>query len=133
MNKIVLLRRRWSKKYPICITMDRGALVDVTTLNESLDIPDEDEKKILQTEGANEEGDENTLGEETKSEDEDSRLEAFKDNEEEELKVDENEDEDDLSQSKSLRSIYEDCHDDEEITKCKLYVFARADREKEDW
>lgn len=136
MNKIICLHRRWSKKYPICIMMDRRALVDSTILNVSadgLENETEDEKKILQMEETNEEGDESTLGEETKSEDEDSRLEAFKDNEEEELKVDEDEDEDDLSQSKSLRSIYEDCRDDEEITKYKMYVFARADREKEDW
>lgn len=117
--------------------MDRGALVDSTTLDDSAEGFEkdifEDEKRIPQVEGANKEGDESTLGEETKSEDEDSRLEIFKDNEDEELKIDEDEDEDDLSQSKSLRSIYEDCRDDEEITKCKLYVFARADREKEDW
>lgn len=119
--------------------MDRGALVDSTILNisaDGLENEPEDEKKILQVEEINEEGDETTLGEETKNEDEDwklPRLETFKDNEEEELKIDEDEDEDDISQSKSLRSIYEDCRDDEEITKCKMYVFARADREKEDW
>ncbi|EFN83391.1 testis-expressed protein 2 isoform X2 [Harpegnathos saltator] len=133
----LIRRRRWSKKYPICITMDRGALVDSTTLNDLANGSEketfDDEKKIPQVEGVNEDGDESTLGEETKSEDEDFRLEVFKDNEEEELKIDEDEDEDDLSQSKSLRSIYEDCRDDEEITKCKLYVFTRADREKEDW
>lgn len=92
----------------------------------------EDEKKVTQAEGASQEVEEN-LGEETKSEDEDSRFEFLKDNEEDESKIDEDEDDDDLSQSKSLRSIYEDCRDNEEVTKYKLYVFARADREKEDW
>lgn len=107
--------------------MDSTSLSDWTDLGkESFD----DEKKI-QVEGANQEVEENTLGEETKSEDEDSRLEYFKDNEEDEFKFDEDEDDEDLSQSKSIRSVYEDCRDNEE--KCKLYVFARADREKEDW
>lgn len=119
--------------------MDRGALIDNITLNDSIDCEKEsleDEKKIIQTEGTNEEGEDGIFSEETKNDNEDSKLEVFKDNEEEEeeeLKIDEDEDDDDLSQSKSVRSIYEDCRDDEEITKCKLYVFARADREKEDW
>ncbi|EZA52034.1 hypothetical protein DMN91_009704 [Ooceraea biroi] len=130
----LIRRRRWSKKYPICITMDRGALIDSGTLSDWTDILEkeslEDEKKIVQ-EG--QEGEESTLADDTKSEDEDSRFELFKDNEDEELKIDEDDDDDDISQSKSIRSIYEDCRDDEEITKCKLYVFARADREKEDW
>ncbi|XP_011883282.1 PREDICTED: testis-expressed sequence 2 protein [Vollenhovia emeryi] len=128
-------RRRWSKKYPVCITMDQGALVNSASLSDWTDLGKEyleDEKKV-QVEGANQEAEESTLGEETKSEDEDSRLEYFKDNEEDEFKVDEDEDDDDLSQSKSIRSIYEDCRDNEEAAKCKLYVFARADREKEDW
>ncbi|KYM92537.1 Testis-expressed sequence 2 protein [Atta colombica] len=129
-------RRRWSKKYPICITMDQGALIDSTSLNDWTDLGKEtleDEKKIIQVDGVNQEMDESIFGEETKSEDEDSRLEYFKDNEEDEFKIDDDEDDDDFSQSKSLRSIYEDCRDNEEITKCKLYMFARADREKEDW
>lgn len=135
-RKIFFVCRRWSKKYPICITMDQGALVDSTSLNDWTDLGKEffeDEKKISQVEGASQEVDESTLGDETKSEDEDFRLEYFKDNEEDEFKLDEDEDDDDLSQSKSIRSIYEDCRDNEEVTKCKLYVFARADREKEDW
>lgn len=130
----LIRRRRWSKKYPICITMDPRALVEI--MNDCTDLGKEsfeDEKKIAQAEGTDQEIEENTFGEETKSEDEDSRFEFLKDNDEDELKIDEDEDDDDLSQSKSLRSIYEDCRDNEEITKSKLYVFARADREKEDW
>ncbi|XP_020295905.1 testis-expressed protein 2 [Pseudomyrmex gracilis] len=126
----LIRRRRWSKKYPICITIDRGQLIDNSMLSDWTDLGKEsfdDEKKNGQ------EGDESTLGEETKSEDEDSRLELFRDNEEEESKVEEDDDDDDISQSKSLKSIYEDCRDDEEMIKYKLYVFARADREKEDW
>ncbi|KAM0725420.1 Testis-expressed protein 2 [Formica fusca] len=129
----LIRRRRWSKKYPICITMDPGALIEVMNDTNIGKESFEDEKKTAYTEGVNQEVEENTLGEDTKSEDEDSRFEFLKDNEEDELKIDEDEDDDDLSQSKSLRSIYEDCRDNEEITKCKLYVFARADREKEDW
>lgn len=114
--------------------MDPGALIEV--MNDCTGIGKEsfeDEKKTAHAEGANQEVEENTLGEETKSEDEDSRFEFLKDNEEDELKIDEDEEDDDFSQSKSLRSIYEDCRDNEEVTKCRLYVFARADREKEDW
>jgi len=114
--------------------MDPRALIEI--INDCTDLGKEsfeDEKKIAQAEGTDQEVEENTFGEETKSEDEDSRFEFLKDNDEDELKIDEDEDDDDLSQSKSLRSIYEDCRDNEEITKCKLYVFARADREKEDW
>lgn len=116
--------------------MDQGALVGSTSLSDWTDLGKEfleDEKKITQAEGASQDVEDSTLGEETKSEDEDFRLEYFKDNEEDEFKLDEDEDDDDLSQSKSIRSIYEDCRDNEEVTKCKLYVFARADREKEDW
>lgn len=134
--KIFFACRRWSKKYPICITMDQGALIDSTSLSDWTDLGKEsfdDDKKIIQVEGASQEAEESIVGEETKSEDEDSRLEYFKDNEDDEFKIDEDEDDDDFSQSKSLRSIYEDCRDNEEVTKCKLYVFARADREKEDW
>jgi len=115
--------------------MDQGALIDSTSLSDWTDLGKEsfeDEKKIIE-EGISQEVEESTLGEETKSEDEDSRLEYFKDNEEDEFKIDEDEDDDDFSQSKSIRSIYEDCRDNEEVIKCKLYVFARADREKEDW
>lgn len=113
--------------------MDPGALIEINDCTDFGKEFFEDEKKIAQTTGANQEDEENTLGDETKSEDEDSRFEFLKDTEDEELRIDEDEDEDDLSQSKSLRSIYEDCRDNEEVTKCKLYVFARADREKEDW
>lgn len=137
LNKKYCLYRRWSKKYPICITMDYGALIESAILNESMDFEKEsfeDEKKSTQIEGTNQKDEENTLGEETKNEeDEESKWRIFNANEEEELKLYEDEDDDDLSQSKSISSIYEDCRDDEEITKCKLYVFARADREKEDW
>lgn len=116
--------------------MDRGALIDSGTLSDWTNLEKdsfEDEKKIIQTEGVAQESEETTLADETKSEDEDSKFEFFKDNEDEELKIDEDDDDDDISQSKSVRSIYEDCRDDEEITKCKLYMFARTDREKEDW
>lgn len=109
-------------------------MVDSTSLSDWTDLGKEsfdDEKKIIQVEGVSQEVEENIVGEETKSEDEDSRLEYF--NEEDEFKIDEDEDDEDLSQSKSIRSVYEDCRDNEEISKCKLYVFARADREKEDW
>ena len=95
--------RRWSKKYPICITMDQGALIDSTSLNDWTDLGKEtleDEKKIIQVDGVNQEMDESIFGEETKSEDEDSRLEYFKDNEEDEFKMDDDEDDDDFSQSK---------------------------------
>jgi len=130
-----VIYRRWSKKYPICITMDRIALVDSGMLNDWINLEKdsfEDEKKNAQTENTAQGDEETTLADETKSEDEDSKFEFLKDNEDDELKIEEDDDDDDVSQSKSVKSIYEDCRDDE-VTKCKLYVFARADREKEDW
>lgn len=107
--------------------MDQEALIDNVTLRNSF----EEDKKISQE--INQEGEESNFGEETKSEDEDSKLEFFKDDDDDMvMKIDEDEDDDDLSLSRSLRSTYEDCRDDE-TNKCKLYLFARADREKEDW
>ena len=49
--------------------------------------------------------------------------------------MEEDETDDDISQSKDSKDIFEDCQDidkDEEM-KVKIYVFARTDRQKEDW
>ncbi|XP_008560812.1 testis-expressed protein 2 [Microplitis demolitor] len=90
-------RRRWSKKYPICVTLGREGVVE----NIALETPSDDE---LQTE-----------------------LEKDK------LIVEEDETDDDLSFSKDTKDVFEDCQDDVEDLRSKLFFFGRTDRQKEDW
>ena len=54
---------------------------------------------------------------------------------------DEDDDDDDFSQSKDSKDVFADCRggddddddDDDQKSKFKIYVFARTDRQKEDW
>lgn len=91
--------RRWSKKYPICITFYKDGLTDSITLTNSSD----DEEQPTDVEKSN-----NVI-------------------------VEEEETDDDLSQSKDLREEFSDCQDESEEVKFKMYIFARTDRQKEDW
>ncbi|KAJ8683283.1 hypothetical protein QAD02_019075 [Eretmocerus hayati] len=95
----LIRRRRWSKKYPICLTLESDTIKESTVIENS-------------------------------SDEEPLPLEPDSDR----LVVEEEETDDDLSQSKD-RDIYEDCRDetDDEETKMKMYIFARTDRQKEDW
>ncbi|KAH0540968.1 testis-expressed protein 2 [Cotesia glomerata] len=90
-------RRRWSKKYPICVTLGREGVVE----NITLETPSDDE---LLTE-----------------------------TEKDKLIVEEDETDDDLSFSKDTKDVFEDCHDDVEDLRSKLFFFGRTDRQKEDW
>ncbi|XP_058797231.1 testis-expressed protein 2 [Phymastichus coffea] len=96
----LIRRRRWSKKYPICITLER----DLIKENNLLDNSSDEETQPL-------------------------------DSEKEKNVMEEEETDDDLSQSKDSKDIYEDCQDEDENEefKLKLYLFARTDRQKEDW
>jgi hypothetical protein len=49
--------------------------------------------------------------------------------------MEEEETDDELSQSKDSKDIFEDCQDDDdsENMKVKLFIFARTDRQKEEW
>ncbi|XP_001604067.1 testis-expressed protein 2 [Nasonia vitripennis] len=95
----LIRRRRWSKKYPICVTFDKDtALKENSTIDNSSD----DEPQLL-------------------------------DNEKGRIIMEEDETDDDFSQS---RDIFEDCRDEdvnEEEMRVKIYIFARTDRQKEDW
>lgn len=57
------------------------------------------------------------------------------DSEKEKNIMEEEETDEDISQSKDSKDIYEDCQDEDEDGefKLKLYIFARTDRQKEDW
>ncbi|XP_011496764.1 PREDICTED: testis-expressed sequence 2 protein [Ceratosolen solmsi marchali] len=92
--------RRWSKKYPICITLEKDTLNDITVIENSSD----DEPQQID-------------------------MEADK------MILEEEETDDEHSQSKDSKDIFEDCQDDyeSEDMKVKLYVFARTDRQKEEW
>ncbi|XP_012271878.1 testis-expressed protein 2 [Orussus abietinus] len=95
----LIRRRRWSKKYPICVTFGKEALLECTTMDASL-------------------------------EDETSRA----DPENETPTLEEEETDEDLSQSRDHREVFRDIDEDEEEDReMKMFIFARADRQKEDW
>ncbi|XP_046734747.1 testis-expressed protein 2 isoform X1 [Diprion similis] len=95
----LIRRRRWSKKYPICITFSKDALIESSSLNET------SEDEILQKIGVDEDG---TIHEEDET------------------------DEDLSKDSKEAKDGFEDCTD-ESGQRSKMYIFARTDRQKEDW
>lgn len=47
--------------------------------------------------------------------------------------MEEEETDDDLSQSKDINDVFEDSREEIEDVKHKIFVFARTDRQKEDW
>lgn len=95
----LIRRRRWSKKYPICVTFGKDALIESTSLNET------SEDEFLQKVDIDEDG---TIHEEDET------------------------DEDLSKDSKETRDTFEDCSEDTNL-KSKMYIFARTDRQKEDW
>ncbi|XP_066589393.1 testis-expressed protein 2 [Prorops nasuta] len=93
----LIRRRRWSKKYPICITFQEESLTENTALKES--------------------SDEELLGDHSSD-----------------TIAEEEETDDDISQAKSTKDASDDSREDtDEDSTSKLYIFARTDREKEDW
>lgn len=100
----LIRRRRWSKKYPICITLSKEALIECNFLKNKNSSDDESKnEKII--------------------------VEAEEEQEEEE---EEEETDDELSQSKETKDVFEDSKEEFE-EKCKIFIFARTDRQKEDW
>ncbi|XP_011300714.1 testis-expressed sequence 2 protein [Fopius arisanus] len=91
-------RRRWSKKYPICITFAPEGIGDSVVI----ETPSDDELQ-------------------------ESEKESHK------IIVEEDETDDDVSLSKDLKEVFEDCQDEEDDTTFKVFVFGRTDRQKEDW
>lgn len=47
--------------------------------------------------------------------------------------IEEEETDDDISLSKDPKDIFVDCRDDEDGTDLRMFIFARTDRQKEDW
>ncbi|KAK0168955.1 hypothetical protein PV327_002711 [Microctonus hyperodae] len=90
-------RRRWSKKYPICVTFGHEGVLE----NHALETHSDDELQI--------------------------------DSEKDKIVGEEDETDDDLSASKDTKDIFEDCRDDDEESRFKIYIFGRTDRQKEDW
>ncbi|XP_043464968.1 testis-expressed protein 2 [Leptopilina heterotoma] len=104
----LIRRRRWSKKYPICITLLKEALIEYNFLKNSSDdetqqTENKNDKIIVEAEGEQEEEDE------------------------------EEETDDELSQSKEIKDVFEDSKEEFEDLKHKIFIFARTDRQKEDW
>ena len=97
-NDLVSQFRRWSKKYPICITLGKDALTDSSVYKNSSD--DESQQN---------------------------------ENENDKIIMEEDETDDDLSQMKDIRDVFEDSREEIEDVKHKIFVFARTDRQKEDW
>ncbi|XP_044008586.1 testis-expressed protein 2 [Aphidius gifuensis] len=96
-------RRRWSKKYPICVTFNREGIVE----NVIIDSP---------------------------SDDEDNNIDKDKDK----IIIDKNDDiddddGDDDDTTKDLNDIFEDCEDEDDCARLKIFIFGRTDRQKEDW
>ncbi|XP_015124219.1 testis-expressed protein 2 [Diachasma alloeum] len=91
-------RRRWSKKYPICITFSPAGIGE----------------SILM---------------ETPSDDELQESEKERDR----IIVEEDETDEDISLSKDVKDVFEDCQDEEDEARFKVFVFGRTDRQKEDW
>lgn len=91
--------RRWSKKYPICVTFEKDTVRESTIIENSSD----DEPQAL-------------------------------DSENDKVILEEEETDEDTSQSRDSKDVFEDCHDeDDDEMKVKMYIFARTDRQKEDW
>lgn len=97
--KLFYLFRRWSKKYPICITFCKDALIDSVSMNES------SEDEFLQKVDVDEDG---TIHEEDETDDDISKS------------------------SKDPKDVFEDCSEEDGL-KSNMYIFARTDRQKEDW
>lgn len=53
--------------------------------------------------------------------------------EKDKVAVDTDDNDIDSSASKDLKDIFEDCEDDEDIARSKIFIFGRTDRQKEDW
>ncbi|XP_012268551.2 testis-expressed protein 2 [Athalia rosae] len=95
----LIRRRRWSKKYPICITFGKDALIENCSLNEITD------DQFLERTEVDDDG---TIHEEDET------------------------DEDLSKDSKDPKEVFEDSSE-ESTSKSNMYIFARTDRQKEDW
>lgn len=130
----LIRRRRWSKKYPICITIEKGALVENVALkdcyNKETNAFKNNKQKII------EEDVENHVDKKKDKEDNNKENEEQVEQEVED-EIDEEEDEDetdeDFTQTRSLKNSFIGHSENDQNDTWKLFIFARADRQKEDW
>lgn len=128
----LIRRRRWSKKYPICITIEKGALIENVALK---DCYNKETNTIKNNKTIIEEDTENQLDkkkekEEIKEDEEQMEQEAEDEIDEED---DGDETDEDFTHTRNLKNSFIDHSENDQNDICKLYIFARADRQKEDW
>ncbi|KAK2585149.1 hypothetical protein KPH14_008655 [Odynerus spinipes] len=127
----LIRRRRWSKKYPICITIDKGAVVENVALKDSYhkETHTFKNKKIIE-ESTDSQVDKKKEKDENKEEEEQIEQEPEDEIDEEE---DEDETDEDFIHTRGLKNSSINHSENDENDICKLFIFARADRQKEDW
>lgn len=127
----LIRRRRWSKKYPICITIEKGAVVENVALKDSFN----KETRTFKNKRITEENTDSRL--EKKKDKEESKEEEEQIEQEIEDEIDEEDDEDetdeDFTHARGLKSSSTDPFENDHSDTCKIFIFARADRQKEDW
>lgn len=129
LNITILLYRRWSKKYPICITIEKGALIENVALK---DCHNKETNTIKHSKKIIEEDTENQLDKKKDKDEDDKQIEQ-----EAEDEIDDEDDGDetdeDSTHTRTLRNSFTDHSENDQNDICKLFIFARADRQKEDW
>ncbi|XP_047348811.1 testis-expressed protein 2 [Vespa velutina] len=125
----LIRRRRWSKKYPICITIEKGALIENVALK---DCHNKETNTIKHSKKIIEEDTENQLDKKKDKDEDDKQIEQ-----EAEDEIDDEDDGDetdeDSTHTRTLRNSFTDHSENDQNDICKLFIFARADRQKEDW
>ncbi|XP_046820286.1 testis-expressed protein 2 [Vespa crabro] len=125
----LIRRRRWSKKYPICITIEKGALIENVALK---DCHNKETNTIKHSKKIIEEDTENQLDKKKDKDEDDKQIEQ-----EAEDEIDDEDDGDetdeDSTHTRTLRNSLIDHSENDQNDICKLFIFARADRQKEDW
>lgn len=108
-NRQLFIFRRWSKKYPICVTFRKEGIIENVDLNTGSDDEtqktDSEKEKLIYEQGEDE---------------------------------DEDDDEEPSKLGDKQKDVFADCRDaddddEDQISKLRIYVFARTDRQKEDW
>lgn len=127
----LIRRRRWSKKYPICITIEKGAVVENVALKDSF----HKETHVFKNKTIIEESSDSLV--EKKKDKEENKEEEEQIEEEVDDEIDEEEDEDetdeDFTNVRGVKGFSADHSENDQDDTCKIFIFARADRQKEDW
>ncbi|XP_035725054.1 testis-expressed protein 2-like [Vespa mandarinia] len=121
----LIRRRRWSKKYPICITIEKGALIENVALK---DCHNKETNTIKHSKKIIEEDTENQLDKKKDKDEDDKQIEQ-----EAEDEIDDEDDGDETDEDSTHTRTLRNSFIDDQNDICKLFIFARADRQKEDW